>query len=53
VMMSARELPTLSPTSCGKGSAYLDGRTKKKPAILTSRALVGFPISYEPIGVGP
>ena len=31
--------------------AYLDGRTKKKPAILTSRALIGFPISYEAIGV--
>jgi hypothetical protein len=38
----------LSRTSCSVMRAHLDDRTKKKPAILTSRALVGFPISYEP-----
>jgi hypothetical protein len=48
MVMSASELTTLSPTSCGKESAYLDDRTKKKPAILTSRALISLPISNEP-----
>ena len=51
-MKSASEL-SLARTSCSVRRAYLNGRTKKKPAILTSRALIGFPVSTKPIGVGP
>jgi hypothetical protein len=33
------------PTSCGTTMAHIDDRTKEKPAILTSRALISLPIS--------